>query len=55
LPWDEDLFNKLKEDNDRELAEFQKEEDEAEEQAGDTINSCSSVSTTSHRDDPYVI
>ena len=36
LPWDEDLFNKLKEDNDRELAEFQKEEDEAEEQAGDT-------------------
>lgn len=36
LPWNEDLFNKLKEDNDRELAEFQKEEDEAEEQAGDT-------------------
>lgn len=36
LPWDEDLYNKLKEDNDRELAEFQKEEDEAEEQAGDT-------------------
>lgn len=36
LPWDEDLFNKLKEDNDKELAEFKKEEDEAEEQAGDT-------------------
>lgn len=36
LPWDEDLYNKLKEDNDKELADFQKEEDEAEEQAGDT-------------------
>lgn len=36
LPWDEDLYNKLKEDNDRELAEFQKEQDEAEEQAGET-------------------
>ncbi|KAH7175890.1 26S proteasome subunit RPN7-domain-containing protein [Dactylonectria macrodidyma] len=36
LPWDEALYNKLKEDNDRELEEFKKEEDEAEEQAGDT-------------------
>ncbi|KPM37378.1 hypothetical protein AK830_g9168 [Neonectria ditissima] len=36
LPWDEGLYNKLKEDNDRELDEFKKEEDEAEEQAGDT-------------------
>lgn len=36
LPWDEALYAKLKEDNDRELAEFQKEEDEAVEQAGDT-------------------
>ncbi|KAL7924719.1 26S proteasome subunit RPN7 domain-containing protein [Trichoderma austrokoningii] len=36
LPWDEDLYNKLKEDNDKELAEFQKEQDEAEEQAGET-------------------
>ncbi|KAH7019424.1 26S proteasome subunit RPN7-domain-containing protein [Ilyonectria destructans] len=36
LPWDEGLYNELKEDNDRELEEFKKEEDEAEEQAGDT-------------------
>ncbi|KAI5464707.1 26S proteasome subunit RPN7-domain-containing protein [Mariannaea sp. PMI_226] len=36
LPWDDGLFNKLKEDNDRELEEIQKEEDEAVEQAGDT-------------------
>jgi 26S proteasome regulatory subunit N7 len=36
LPWDEALYAKLKEDNDKELAEFQKEEDEAKEQAGDT-------------------
>ncbi|KAI8682763.1 hypothetical protein LRP88_05277 [Fusarium phalaenopsidis] len=36
LPWDEGLYNQLKEDNDRELQEFQKEEDEAVEQAGDT-------------------
>lgn len=36
LPWDEDLYNKLKEDNDKQLAELQKEEDEAVEQAGDT-------------------
>ena len=36
LPWDEDLYAKLTEDNDKQLAEFQKEEEEAEEQAGDT-------------------
>ncbi|KOS17373.1 putative 26S proteasome regulatory subunit rpn7 [Escovopsis weberi] len=36
LPWDEELYTKLKEENDKELAGFQKEEDEAEEQAGDT-------------------
>ncbi|RSM01415.1 hypothetical protein CDV31_011348 [Fusarium ambrosium] len=36
LPWDEGLYNQLKEDNDRELQEFQKEEEEAVEQAGDT-------------------
>ncbi|GAB0131705.1 hypothetical protein EsDP_00000166 [Epichloe bromicola] len=36
LPWDEALYAKMKEDNDKELAEFQKEEDEAVEQAGDT-------------------
>ena len=36
LPWDEGHYNQLKEDNDRELQEFQKEEDDAVEQAGDT-------------------
>lgn len=36
LPWDEALYTRLKEDNDKELAGFQKEEDEAVEQAGDT-------------------
>ncbi|CEJ91060.1 Putative PCI-domain-containing protein [[Torrubiella] hemipterigena] len=36
LPWDEALYNSLKAENDKELAEFQKEEDEAVEQAGDT-------------------
>ncbi|KAM0377900.1 hypothetical protein ACHAO7_001388 [Fusarium culmorum] len=36
LPWDEGLYNQLKEDNDRELEEIQKEEDDAVEQAGDT-------------------
>ncbi|KAF7547879.1 hypothetical protein G7046_g8873 [Stylonectria norvegica] len=36
LPWDEALYAKLKEDNDAELAGFDKEEEEAEEQAGDT-------------------
>ncbi|KAK7747550.1 proteasome regulatory particle subunit [Cytospora paraplurivora] len=36
IPWDEGLYQKLKEDNDRELEEIQKEEDEAVEKAGDT-------------------
>ncbi len=36
LPWDEALYARLKEDNDKELAQLQKEEDEAEEQAGET-------------------
>jgi 26S proteasome regulatory subunit N7 len=36
LPWDEDLYDKLKADNDKELEEIQKEEEEAEEKAGET-------------------
>lgn len=36
FPWDEELYSSLKEDNEKQLAEFQKEEDEAVEQAGDT-------------------
>jgi 26S proteasome regulatory subunit N7 len=36
LPWDEKLYEELKADNDKELEEFQKEEDEAEEKAGET-------------------
>ncbi|KAF2716676.1 PCI-domain-containing protein [Polychaeton citri CBS 116435] len=36
LPWDEKLYEELKADNDKELAEIQKEEDEAVEKAGDT-------------------
>ena len=36
LPWDENLYNELKSDNDKELEEFQKEEEEAEEKAGET-------------------
>ena len=36
LPWDEELYNKLKAENDKELEGFQKEEDEAVEQAGET-------------------
>lgn len=36
LPWDEALYEKLKADNEEELAGFQKEEDEAVEKAGDT-------------------
>ncbi|KAH8904314.1 PCI-domain-containing protein [Coniochaeta sp. PMI_546] len=35
LPWDEELYQKLKEDNDRELESIQKEEDDAVEKAGD--------------------
>lgn len=36
LPWDEELYQSLQADNDRELEEIQKEEDEAVEKAGDT-------------------
>ncbi len=36
LPWDELVYQKLKEENDKELEEYQKEEDEAVEKAGDT-------------------
>ena len=36
LPWDEKLYEELKAENEKELAEIQKEEDEAVEQAGDT-------------------
>ncbi|RYP04951.1 hypothetical protein DL765_009999 [Monosporascus sp. GIB2] len=36
LPWDEDVYQKLKADNDKELEDIQKEEDEAVEKAGDT-------------------
>ncbi|OBT66802.1 26S proteasome regulatory subunit N7 [Pseudogymnoascus sp. 23342-1-I1] len=36
LPWDEALYEKLQKDNDEELEKFQKEEEDAEEQAGET-------------------
>ncbi|EPE25462.1 Winged helix DNA-binding protein [Glarea lozoyensis ATCC 20868] len=36
LPWDEALYEKLKKENDEELESFKKEEEEAEEKAGDT-------------------
>lgn len=36
LPWDEALYEKLKAENEQELESFQKEEDEADEKAGDT-------------------
>lgn len=36
LPWDEALYQQLHADNEKELEEFQKEEDEAVEKAGDT-------------------
>ncbi|KAJ2905627.1 hypothetical protein MKZ38_004921 [Zalerion maritima] len=36
MPWDEDLYEKLKAENDKELKECQKEEEEAVEKAGDT-------------------
>jgi 26S proteasome regulatory subunit N7 len=36
LPWDEALYAKLTDENEKELDGFQKEEAEAEEQAGDT-------------------
>ena len=35
LPWDDQLYEKLKTENDKELEGFQKEEEEAEEKAGD--------------------
>ena len=34
--WDEQLYEKLKAENEEELETFQKEEDEATEKAGDT-------------------
>ncbi|KIX92665.1 uncharacterized protein Z520_11694 [Fonsecaea multimorphosa CBS 102226] len=36
LPWDESLYEELKADNAKELEQFQKEEEEAEEKAGET-------------------
>lgn len=36
LPWDESLYEELKADNEKELEGFQKEEEEAEEKAGET-------------------
>lgn len=36
LPWDETLYDELKADNDKELEAIQKEEEEAEEKAGET-------------------
>jgi 26S proteasome regulatory subunit N7 len=36
MPWDEALYARLKEDNDKELEAFQTEEDEAVEKAGET-------------------
>ena len=36
LPWDETLYDELKSDNDKELEAIQKEEEEAEEKAGET-------------------
>lgn len=36
LPWDEAVYEKLKKENDEELAGFAKEEEEAAEKAGET-------------------
>lgn len=36
LPWDEALYQSLQAENDKELEQFQKEEDDAVEQAGET-------------------
>ena len=36
FPWDEALYEKLKAENEEELETFQKEEEDAEEKAGDT-------------------
>lgn len=36
MPWDEALYHKLKKDNEEELEKYQKEEDDAGENAGET-------------------
>ena len=36
FPWDDQLYEKLKAENEEELENFQKEEEEAEEKAGET-------------------
>ena len=36
LPWDENLYDELKQDNEKELAAMQKEEEDAQENAGET-------------------
>ena len=36
FPWDEQLYERLREDNEKELDTFKKEEEEAAEKAGDT-------------------
>lgn len=36
LPWDESIYEKLKKENEEELEGFKKEEEEAEEKAGET-------------------
>ena len=36
FPWDQQLYDKLKAENDEEFGSFQKEEDEAAEKAGET-------------------
>ena len=36
FPWDEELYEKLKADNEAELETFEKEEEEAAEKAGET-------------------
>ena len=36
FPWDDALYEKLKAENEEELETFQKEEEDAEEKAGDT-------------------
>ena len=36
MPWDEVLYERLKKDNDEELEKYKKEEEDAEENAGET-------------------
>ena len=36
MPWDEALYERLKKDNDEELEKYKKEEEDAEENAGET-------------------